>query len=488
MSKLGRALLFFTGSSVFGTLTQIAKGKLAAIALGAAGVGVLNQLNAMWSLFNTGSGMGLYAGLVRHVAEHDRDGDRDAARRQFASVAYFIGGMSTIAAAVGVVFSRQISDLIFADDGARAGLVALVLLSVPLSAIAQCYRCLLSGLRLVGPQIKARVTADAVSVIAFAALVFPLGVVGGVLGFMSVHIAFFGLGMFWTWRVAGRAMALPSARDWRWCEVRRNISYGASGVLIVASNVAAVMTVSRWIIEHHGADSNGVYSTAWKVSSVYLAALYNVSSSYYLPALTVAENDREMVVEMNRAIRVYLYILTPLVLGLIGGGELMMTVLFSREFAPAALLLLALLPGDLFRVLSDAIGVAFLARRRLVSYALVCVCWAGVYVSVALPLLDRYGLMGAAIAYLVTQAGTTLVIALLARGYFGFGIERSTGWAILRTAGAVGCVAVAGAWLGTGWTLCAVSIAALLLWLGLSLLDPGFGAMARQLARRLKSS
>ena len=85
MSSLGKAFAFFTGASMIGSLTQVIKGKLTALFLGPEGVGVLNQLTNLWSLFSVIASLGFYNGMLRHLAPAWSDGDRITFQRHMSS-------------------------------------------------------------------------------------------------------------------------------------------------------------------------------------------------------------------------------------------------------------------------------------------------------------------------------------------------------------------------------------------------------------------
>ena len=48
---------------------NLVRGKLAALFLGPAGVGIYNQLSLMWNLFQISGSLGAFSGLVQHGSE-----------------------------------------------------------------------------------------------------------------------------------------------------------------------------------------------------------------------------------------------------------------------------------------------------------------------------------------------------------------------------------------------------------------------------------
>jgi len=256
------------------------------------------------------------------------------------------------------------------------------------------------------------------------------------------------------------------------------VGYGVNGLFMVSIGVLTVLVVSRWIIESRGLGANGIFSVAWKVASVYLGALYASASSYYFPSLVACSDDAQLRARVNEAISLYFYLLPPVVIALMTAGEDLMPLLFSREFAAAAGLLLFLLPGDLFRVLAEAMGMAFLARGKLLPYTSTYVLWAICFLALSALALPAYALTGVAVAYLAAQVVSAVAVYLCARRSFAFAFDRATlrgmgiGMLTVATSSAALLRAPAPAW------RYAIGATILALWLAAACTDPRFRELA----------
>ena len=67
--SFARAFTALTGASAISMLAQLLRGKLAALFLGPAGVGIFNQLSLAWNIAQTIGGLGSFNGLIQHGAE-----------------------------------------------------------------------------------------------------------------------------------------------------------------------------------------------------------------------------------------------------------------------------------------------------------------------------------------------------------------------------------------------------------------------------------
>ena len=80
--SLARAFKIQMAGSVVQMFAQIFRGKLAAIFLGPAGVGIFNQMTLIWNLFQSAGSMGSFQGMVQHGAAAMAEGDRPIRHRR----------------------------------------------------------------------------------------------------------------------------------------------------------------------------------------------------------------------------------------------------------------------------------------------------------------------------------------------------------------------------------------------------------------------
>ncbi|MEO8671121.1 MAG: oligosaccharide flippase family protein [Tahibacter sp.] len=478
MKQFAKAIALFSAGSFVGTLTQIAKGKLGALVLGADGVGVINQLTNTWNLLYSISGLGFYNGIVRRVAHAHTAEDRNAMLRQLSTSLIFLTTFACALTALSLLVSPMISRWVFVDSGEHAGLVMLTLASVPFAITAQTYRGLLSGCQLIKPIVSAQVVSDVLGLVAFVILVLSFNLVGAAIAFGTLQVLKLALQMFYVRKALSESYLVPKPAYFDWREVRTNIGYGINGLFMVSVGVFTVVLVSRWIIAAAGLGANGLFSVAWKVASVYFGAIYASASSHYFPSLVACKDDDDLGARINEAITLYFYLLPPIIIALMLAGETLMTVLFSTKFASAAVLLLFLLPGDLFRVLAEAMGMAFLARRRLLPYSLTYVLWAGVFLALTWLAIPRFGVVGAAYAYLAAQVVSAIAVYVCARRIFSFHFS----WTALRAiiAGTTAAGATAALLMRSPSTLSRYTSGALILalWLATAMTETQFRQLA----------
>lgn len=424
--SLARAFSALTGASVVSMAAQLVRGKLAALLLGPAGVGVFNQLSLAFNLFSVAGGLGSNNGIIQHGAEAMAAGDDAALRRLVSTSTLLLGAIACLLAAAGVIAAPWLSDLLLDDGGRHAYLVRLVLLAVPIGVSGSVYRALLSASRAVGELVRAQIISDVGGAIVFVALIFPLGLAGAILGFMATHLLFLVLGLAYARRSLGPGVLRPRVSQFSWAVVRGNVGFGASGLVMIALSNLSVLFVSRLVIDQLGLDASGIFSNAWRIASVYLGAVTATAISYYLPTITRCETAEDMGREVNATLRFYLYALPLVMAGIMALGEPLVWLILSDQFLPAAPLLLIFVPAELVRILAETTSMPLLARKRVRLFTLNYLVTSAVFVGVAYLLLPGFGLAGAALAYGIANVAYLALALLLARKQLDLGLEPET--------------------------------------------------------------
>jgi O-antigen/teichoic acid export membrane protein len=402
MISFSKAIVAFMTSSVIGTVTQVAKGKLSAVYLGPEGVGVYNQISLFFSLILTVCVLGFPNGITRKVAlEHDTK-NWAAIQSQLSAFFFFLGLVSLLVSVLVVWFSVEVSSFLFNDGGKRATLVCLIMLGVPFATQGYVYRALFNGIRSVKALVSSRIKADVISVGIFAGLIVPFGIEGAVLGFVSLHVLYLVLLLVSVKKVMPE-LGLPKASSFAFLEIRHALGFGLHGLAIAIVGSLTTLIVSRWIISNSNLSDGGLFSVAYKVASVYLAGMYAAATGHYYASVAKAQGVTSLNSVINDAIRIYMSIIPPIVGLLISGGSVLMIAFFSVDFVPAATLLLLLLPADIFRLVSEVIGQALVAKRRLLPSFIIYSGWVLSYLGISYLLIGTYGIWGVAAAYLLSQ-------------------------------------------------------------------------------------
>lgn len=485
MKIIARAVALFSASSGIGTATQVVKGKLSAVFLGAEGFGVLGQLTNMWSMAHAVSGLALFNGIVQRIASGVRDGDQALIARQFSTILVFLTAFSCFTSIAGAILAAPVARLIFGGTGDHAWLVALILLSVPLGVTSQVYRSLLTGHAMVTPVVRAQIAADLSGMAVFVPMLFLWGLPGAVGAFVLMQLFKLAFQMKAVAAAVGRSYVIPEIRLFDWAEVRTNLGFGINGILMQVMSIGTSLMLMRMIISLDGLESAGVYNAAWKVASLYFGAIYAAAGGYFVPMLVAAKNNEELASRVDETARLYLYMLPPIVIGILSLAPEILVLLFSREFRAGSEVLALMLPADLLRITAETVGLVYLAKRRLAVYSLLYAIWGLMFLTASYFMLAHLDLFGVAAAYLVAYLVNLAFILVLARRDFGIRLPGRTLLALVS--GFLACILVGLALLeGLDWVQrLAVAVLAGCIWLAISWRDEAFRELVSSVRRRI---
>ncbi len=402
--KLGKSLALFTSAGFIGTLTQVVKGKLMAMLIGPAGVGVYTQLSSLFNLlFNLGS-LGFRNGIIKRISISVESEDAASYQAQYTTVLIFLMVFSLVFIAILALFSIQISHYLFNDNGNNSDLVIITMLAVPFSVMANFYRSMMSGHSAVRKIVTSQIIADIVSLIPFVILIYIELLKGAIISFVIYQFLKLIFYTFYFNKIRHfNYSKFPRIIYFNWIEIRDNLKFGMSGLLLTTTNILVTIYIASYIIELFGEAEYGLYAMAIRVATLYLGAIYANSSSFYFPLLVKTKNLKELQYTVMANSRFYLYILPPLMALMMVGGEIFITVLFSSEFSLSATLLLFVVPGDFFRINAETISLPLLAKEKFLAYKSGYFIWAISFLLLTYYVGIDYGLQGIAFSYLLSQ-------------------------------------------------------------------------------------
>lgn len=399
--------------AIFTTLVQLVKGKIAALYLGAAGVGVFNQITNIWNFIFTVSGLGLYNGVVRHVSLSHSENDSKGVRKQLVTSLVLATLFSIVVVIVSFLAWDFIFELLLPKGDEYRDIFFIVIICVPFAVASQMYSGLLSGLGLIRKIIIVQVLGDFVGLLVYIYLVVVNNLEGAALAFSLAYVIKLMIQVYIVKNDSASRGVRLNISDFDIGEFRKNIPYGITGMLMVGSGLLCSVLVARIIIDDLGLEANGLFSTAQRISGLYLSILSASVINYYLPVVSSLLENREIESKINEAVSVFMILLMPVVVLIPLFGEWLLVAIFSSEFSSANSVLVYLVAGDIFRLAFELVGVVFMAKKRLKIYASVYFAWVVGYVVLTFLMVDVLGLIGGGVAYLISYLTAFVLIMVL---------------------------------------------------------------------------
>ena len=341
-----------------GLLASVITGKVLALELGAAGIGlygVLRQLLQTLTMVGTFNGQSaLVQGIARRTTEIEQV-------RFSGSVFCLQMAMATTVALILLICAPWLGPMLIPHLQAVAMLrwIAVAMLV----SVANLYIIgLLNGYRLVDSIVKYQVYG----VIATLLLVYPSVLLirnGHTFGFLLMLVGSAAFITITASRFLRRLGHLPKIRD---LAVRRNDAtqfMGMSTALSIAGIVATgAQFAQSWIVaKWMGLEHAGQFWAAWTLSMSYLTLVLGAMGTYYLPSLsriTDSENRNELIRTYLKLVLMFVPLLVSIVILL---KPWVIQLMFSSAMLPSLDIMRWMLIGDYFKAISYVMAYPMLA-------------------------------------------------------------------------------------------------------------------------------
>lgn len=406
------------GAQAISYLIRMVRTKLVAVLLGPSGVGLVGLYESATGLVGALTSLGISASGVRDVAEAHAGQDpvRMASTvktlRRACWVTGLFGWLATLALA------RPLSVWTF-GSAERAGAIALLGVTLLLSAISGGQGSVLQGTRRIGDMARAGVLGTLGGTAAAVALYAWLGE----RGIVPVMIASAAINLGISWWYARRISLDPVEQTWR--ESFRNAKRLAGlGLALVWSgllNSGLALGIRGLIVRDLGLESNGIYQSAWAISGMFAGFIVAAMGTDFYPRLSAVSRDNGAVNRLvNEQTEIGILLALPGLLGTLAFAPLLMHFFYTEKFLPGAELLPWFVLGLFGRIVSWPLGYIQLAKRVTGWFAVTEAAYAAAHYGLAVAFLHWLKLPGVAVAFAVLYVGYTAGMLAVSARLSGF--------------------------------------------------------------------
>ena len=404
-ARILRSSALMGGAQAVTLAMAFLRSKLIAVLIGPAGIGLMGVFNAFNANLSTVAGWGLGTSAVRTVAgapESERERKIAAVRvfgRRLAWAGFF--GVLLLVLPVGyLTFQSQA----YALELLIAGL------AVPCVVATGMWSALLQAGGHIGSMAKTQMASSVIGLLIGLPFIYCFGSVGIALSLLLAALATAAV----TWRATKRlsppVSAVPAAAD-----IRELVHLGVALQLGAVLGAISTYLVRVLILRSHGDDlaaglaDAGFYQAAFAVTGSLPGVIFSATNSDFYPRVAAAKDEDEARHITEKQIQASLLLATPILMGLLTMGPLAVRLLYAKGFEPAVPLLDWFVWAIFLNLLGWPLGFWVVARRSKRAVAVFQSLLSVSMVLLALVLIPRWGVTGAAAAYF----SSSLVYAML---------------------------------------------------------------------------
>lgn len=382
--------------------------------VGPTGLAFLGNLRNLLQSIQVLGTLGMENGVIRYTAEDSEQSGRHL------STAWFLTLASSLVIAIGCfLLAPFIAHQLL--EGTSDEMMALRFLSavLPLYTFIIFLYALLKGSQaynvFIGISIVVAITAFLVG----AVLVWQLGYIGAIYALVATPlvqclVAFFAvrkghLGNFSFIRLHFDRAAVPQL-------LKYSIMALFSAVLVPVS----LIYVRSLVISQEGQAEAGLYEGMLRISGYYSMFVLSLMGLYILPEFSKSDKPSNL----RRVLKQFFKSILPIffigLLALYLLRDVVVSILFGDRFDGVQDLFAWQLAGDVFKTVSSALALWFIARNNLQRYLLTEVISVTVFSASAYYLISRWGTQGAVMAHFICYVVYTVsVTAVLFRELTG---------------------------------------------------------------------
>jgi len=406
------------GTNAINYLVGLVRIKVVAVLLGPTGVGLISLYTSATALIGTVSGLGLASSGVREVARAYSDGDPVEAARTVRILRRLCWATGLLGWLLAIGLARPLSQWLF-NSPEHAMAIALLGATLLFGAVGGGQLAILQGMRRIGDLARITVIAMLLNTgvtIALYAWLREQGIVP-----VLVATSLVSLGVSW-WFVR-RVPVPPVSLTWpgTLAGTRQLAGLGLAFMWAALLTTGLDMATRAIIVREHGIEAAGLYQAAWALSGMFAGFILGAMGADFYPRLTAAIRDREQAVRLvNEQTEIGILLALPGLLVTLALAPLIVRLVYSEDFLPAAGLLPWLLTGVFLRVVSWPLGFIQLAKGSGRWFAATETTFIGIQLGLVYWLVPAFGIMGAAVAFAIIYVLHTAAMLVVGRILIGF--------------------------------------------------------------------
>lgn len=385
-------------SSVIKILTSLLIGKLIAQMSGAEGMVLYGQLLSFVVILNVFSGGAILQGITKYVAEYNNQ-DKNKIPVLLSTALKVSLYLSLFFGALMILFSKLISKLILYTE--EYYLVFVVFgITISFFTINNFLLAILNGYKEYKKFNIINIILNISSLIITVVLSYFLDVLGTLLSVVVNQSIILSISIYFlrneNWlRKENFNLSINKT------QLKLLLGFGIVAILSTALTPISSIIIRNNIISSVSLFDAGLYEFVFRISGAVIMFFTLTISTYYLPRISEINNKKELLLEVKKTYIIVIPVIFVLLLIVYFLRDFITIILASREFLVASNLFIYVLIGVFFKVITQIVGFVFLSKAKIKEVIIIEVLFNICFTIMSIFLVNRIGLVGAVMAFLI---------------------------------------------------------------------------------------
>jgi len=419
-----KATSVFGGVQVFNILITLVRGKVLAILIGTAGMGLNGLLLSSLTLLRQVSGLGLSESAVKDISAAAESDDQAKIKRVYAVFRRWIWFTAALGAVLTIGFSPLLSNVAFGDNSYT---VSFLLLSSTFifSALTGGIYTLLRGLRKIKLRAQANVFGSLADLIVALPIFYFYGIKGVVPAIIVTAAATYLVSIYYRKKVNIKPSKVSMKETFQGGKEMAGL-----GIILTASSLMSAgvtFILNSYISKVGSLDDLGVYNAGRSIMIGYVGMVFTAMATDYFPRLSAAiESPEKWKKVVNQQAEIVILILGPILCFILFSAPYLIRILLSDEFLPAIDFLVWASLALLFMGLSWVSGYVMISKGDKKMFFITELAAKSWSVFINILFYKLYGITGLGISMLINFFLSAILMYFVLKYRYGFVLSQST--------------------------------------------------------------
>lgn len=328
-----RNATIFGGVQVYNILITLVRGKILAILIGTAGMGLNGLLMSGLNLVNRVSGLGLSESAVRDISAAYSTGDELRIRRVYTVFNRWIWFSAILGLVLTICLAPVLSKFAF-KDGSRSGAFMVLSVTFIFGALTGGIYTLLRGLQRIKNLAWANIYGSTAGLLVTIPIFYFFRIDGVVPAIIAASAVTYIVSVFFRRKVNIR----PTVVSFRetFTEGKQMAALGIALSLGALLSAGVKFVLSAYVSKTASLAELGIYNAGQSIMEGYVGMVFSAMGVDYYPRLcAVIDNPVDWKRVVNQQIEIVLLILGPILAFILVSAPILVRILLSSEFMPA---------------------------------------------------------------------------------------------------------------------------------------------------------
>jgi O-antigen/teichoic acid export membrane protein len=413
----------FGGVQVFNIIISLIRGKVLAILIGTAGMGLNGLLMSSLTVINRVSGLGLSESAVRDISEANNSNDRIVLQRVYTVFKHWIWLTGILGLILTISLSPLLSRLAFGNGSYT---ISFIILSVTFifGALTGGIYTLLRGMRKIRDLARANIAGSIAGLLVTIPIFYFYGMKGVIPAIIATSVATYLVSIYFRYKVDIKTTEISLRETFQ--EGKQMATLGITLSISSLLSTGVTFLLNSYISNTGSLEDLGIFNAGQSIMSGYVGMVFTAMGVDYYPRLSgVIDKLKEWTTVVNQQVEIVLLILGPILSFILLSAPILIKILLSSEFLPALGFIVWASVAILLKGIVWVSGFVLIAKGEKKIYLYVQLAGALWFLPLNILFYNLLGITGLGISMLIDYSISTLVFYFVLIKYFKFRLSKA---------------------------------------------------------------